>query len=82
MVLSLKTQRRLIPHLASYNGSVLSGIDDRAILSVAVKAIQELNLKVGDLQASAALSSGQTSDSLFSWILGKFSRHRPNFRAR
>ena len=61
------------PHLASYNGSVLSGIDDRAILSVAVKAIQELNLKVGDLQASAALSSGQTSDSLFSWILGKFS---------
>jgi len=60
--------------LATHNEKgEITGIDDRAIMSVMVKAIQELNLKVSDLQASAAASSGQTTDSLFSWILSKFS---------
>ena len=60
--------------LATHNEKgEITGIDDRAIMSVAVKAIKELSLKVSDLQASAAVSGGQTTDSLFSWILGKFS---------
>ena len=32
----------------------ITGIDDRAIMSVAVKAIKELKLKVDDLQANAS----------------------------
>jgi len=59
--------------LATHNEKgEITGIDDRAIMSVAVKAIQELNLKVSDLQASAAASSGAGTDNLFSWILDKF----------
>ena len=60
--------------LATHNEKgEITGIDDRAIVSVAVKAIKELKLKVDDLQASVAVSGGQTTDSLFSWILSKFS---------
>ena len=60
--------------LATHNETgEITGIDDRAIMSVAVKAIKELKLKVDDLQASAAVSSGTGSDGLFSWIFSKFS---------
>ena len=59
--------------LATHNEKgEITGIDDRAIMSVAIKAIQEMNLKVSDLQASAAASSGTGTDSLFAWILDKF----------
>jgi len=57
-------------HFATFNGAVMSGIDDRAILSVAVKAIKELNLKVIDLEASVA--STEPSSGLFSWFVSKF----------
>ncbi len=60
--------------LATHNEKgEITGIDDRAILSVAIKAIQEMNLKISDLQANTSASSGTGSDSLFSWILNKFS---------
>ncbi|MCK6462992.1 MAG: tail fiber domain-containing protein [Candidatus Pacebacteria bacterium] len=54
---------------ATYNGSVMSGIDDRAILSVAVKAIKELNLKVDSL----VLDGVKTTDgrSLFDFVASK-----------
>ena len=59
--------------LATHNEREKTGIDDRAIVSVAVKAIKELKLKVDDLQANASASSGTGTDGLFSWILSKFS---------
>ena len=59
--------------LATHNEKgEITGIDDRAIMSVAVKAIKELKLKVDDLQANASASSGTGTDGLFSWILSKF----------
>ena len=42
---------------ASYNGAVMSGIDDRAILSVAVKAIKELNLNIQNIASTAATTT-------------------------
>lgn len=55
-------------HFASYNGSTMSGIDDRAILSVAVKAIKELNLKVDSLVLDGKQPDGQ---SLFDSVVSK-----------
>ncbi|OHA41616.1 MAG: hypothetical protein A3G52_00725 [Candidatus Taylorbacteria bacterium RIFCSPLOWO2_12_FULL_43_20] len=48
------------PRLATYNvEGVISGIDDRAILSVAVKSIQELDKKLSDLEQKVnGMSSG------------------------
>ena len=63
----------LIPEVVAYDDlGRPDSIDYPKITSLLVKAIQELNLKVSDLQASAAASSGTGTDSLFAWILDKF----------
>jgi len=63
----------LIPEIVAYDDlGRPDSIDYPKLTSVLVKAMQEMNLKVSDLQASVAASSGTGTDSLFAWILDKF----------
>jgi len=64
----------LIPEVVAYDDlGRPDSIDYPKMTSLLAKAIQELNIKVIDLEVSAASSSGNGTDGLFSWILGKFS---------
>jgi len=63
----------LIPEVVTYDDlGRPDSIDYPKLTSLLAKAIQELNLKINDLEAKASASSGNGTPSLFSWILGKF----------
>ena len=63
---------QIFPEFVTTGANGYKAVAYGALTPVMVGAIKELNLKVSDLQANSALTTGTGSDSLFSWILSKF----------
>ena len=63
---------QIFPEFVTTGANGYKAVAYGALTPVMVEAIKELNLKVSDLQANSALTTGTGSDSLFSWILSKF----------
>ena len=62
------------PYLGTYNGTTLSGVDDRAILSVVIKAIQELDLNLGNIASTTATTTPQSEFFATSFFSNLFTK--------
>jgi len=63
----------IFPEFVQTNQDGYKSVAYGAFTPVIIEAVKELNLRMDDLQTNVALSTGQGSEGLFSWLLDKFS---------